>query len=364
MPTLSKKPVTGSAFTQARYKVKPELFSDLVVLLEETYQSWSRRLWKGHAVLAGDGSTLNLPPSEDIEGYFGVYAQTDLGVKRHLARVLFIYDVLNGFIVDSQISTVQDGEKTLLRKGLSKIGKGDVLVLDRGFGNFCTIKELMELQLQFCIRLSVSNSNFAKRVMEQDDDDFIVKWAPSKKEKENCKVNSLEYSPVQLRCTKIKLISGETELLITSLCDQKKYASEDLKELYSLRWGVEEGFKNLKPKMKIEQFGCKKVAGIFQEFYAHIFCMNLVALIGSVSSYIVEAKTSKRKWQYKYNWKNAYRYVRGKIIGFLFNKHVSKMLEHLIEQIASSTIPIKADRHFTRDMKASNKKGRITPYNK
>ena len=306
---------------------------------------------------------MNLPVSEDIETYFGVHAETGLGVKRYLARTLMVYDVLNNFVLDRQISTMGKGEKTLLKASLSKINDNDILILDRGFGHFCTVKELTE-DIKVCVRLSADHSNFAKRVMADERDDFTTSWAPSPKEIENSRKNHLDSKPIEVRVVKIRLNSGETELLVTNLYDLKQYTIQDMKELYNLRWGVEEGFKNLKPKMKIEQFGCRKTAGVFQEFYAHIFCMNMVALVGNIANELIEQKTRHRKWKYKYNWKNAYRFVREKIIGFLFYKMADKLLDQLIAQIFSSTIPIKPDRHFARDMASNKKKGRITQFNK
>ena len=111
LPEMGIRPVTGSAFTQARYKIKPELFCRLLEFLNDSYKSSVKKLWKGHLLLAGDGSTLNLPSSAEIEDHFGIYATTQLGVKRYLARTLLIYDVLNNFVVDGQISTMNKGEK-------------------------------------------------------------------------------------------------------------------------------------------------------------------------------------------------------------------------------------------------------------
>lgn len=364
LPAVAVKPVTSSAFTQARYKIKSELFSDLVKQLDEPYHGANKKLWNGHILLAGDGSTLNLPASEDIEAYFGVHATTNLGVKRYLARTLLIYDVLNQFVVDARLSKMEKGEKTLLLQGLSKIGENAVLTLDRGFGHFCTIKELMSKKKIFCIRLSVSHSNFAKRMMKDERDDFITEWEPTKKEKENSRKNNLDTASIIVRVVKIKLISGETELLVTNLYDQQKYTTQAIGELYGLRWGVEESFKNLKPKMKIEQFGCRKAEGIYQEFYAHIFCMNMVALAGNLANNYIKEKTCHRKLKYKFNWKNAYRFVREKMMKFFFAIEIDELLDSLIEQISCSMIALKPGRSFSRDMLANKSKGRITQYNK
>jgi IS4 transposase len=62
----------------------------------------------------------------------------------------------------------------------------------------------------------------------------------------------LNYEPIQVRVSKIKLKSGEIEILISSLYQMDIYTLDDMKELYRLRWGIEEGFIKLKPKMKIK----------------------------------------------------------------------------------------------------------------
>lgn len=364
LPALNVCPVSGSAFTQARYKVLAEVFEELCTLCEQAYEASDRERWKGYRLLAGDGSTLNLPVSRDIEAYFGVHSVTKAGVKRYVARTLFLYDVLNDFVVRGKVSPFSTGEKPLLMDSLEGLSPDQsILILDRGFGNFCTLRELADQQRLFCVRLSVKNSNFAKQALAYPQDDFITTWEPSDREKYNSRNNGIEPRPMKVRVTKILLDSGEIELLVTNLYDFTTITSEDLRELYHLRWGVEEGFKNLKPKMKIEHFGCKKTQGIFQEFYAHIFCMNLIALTGQLANGAIATQTTHRKYRYKYNWKNAYRFVRNKLSAFLTMSSIDAWLDELIAQISASIIPIKPGRHFIRDM-VSLKKHRITQFYK
>ena len=257
------------------------------------------------------------------------------------------------------------GEKPLMLECLERINApNSILILDRLFGNFCTIKELTNQRRYFCIRLSCFNSNFAKNILREQENDIMTFWKPSPKEQENARKNNIDYTPIKVRVTKINLGNGQTELLITNLFDKENYTIEDISELYNLRWGVEEGFKNLKPKMKIEQFGCRKSEGIFQEFYAHIFCINMVSLVGNVANIQIEAKTSHRKWKYKFNWKNAYRFVREKILKLLFLKHIGKLLDKLIAEVSGSLIPVIPDRLFPRDLRHRNKRSRINQFHK
>lgn len=365
LPNFRANVVTGSAFSQARYKIKPELFESLSEMTTNSYIASDVKTWKGYQLLAGDGSTLNLPSSKDIEDRFGVYSTTDQGVKKYLARIFFIYDVMNNFVVKGKLSHMKHGEKTLMQECLKTIPTAkQIIILDRGFGHFCTLKELIGQQRTFCVRLSSTMSNFAKEAIEHQQEDFIVDWVASQKEAENSKKNGLDCDPIKVRVIKIKLKTGETELLVTSLYDQQEINTEQMSQLYHLRWGVEEGFKNLKPKMKIEQFGCKKAAGVFQEFYAHVFCMNMVALLGSIANKQIAISTKHRKIEYKYNWKNAYRFFREKILDFLMWKDIEQLINSLITDITSSIVAIKPERSFKRDMRSMNRKGRMTHYNK
>lgn len=325
-----------------------------------------KRYWKGHLLLAGDGSTLNLPSSKEIESNFGIYSTTSYRVNRSLARIFLIHDVLNDFVVNSQIATMDVGEKTMLNNGIENCKQLlGVFLLDRNFGYFSSLKHLIINQQDFCIRMSVGASNFTKKVMSDHRTDFIVEWHPSEKERKTCRAHDVDWTSITVRVVKVVLNTGEVELLVTSLIDQQKYAPQDMKELYHLRWGVEECFKNLKPKMKIEYFGCKKTEGVLQEFYAHIFMVNIIALSARPAQRIIEKETAHRKYRYKFNWKNAYRYIRDQWVKLLSGlAEVELILHSLIKQMVRSKIPIKPNRSFPRDPRSKKKTGPITHFNK
>ncbi len=180
------------------------------------------------------------------------------------------------------------GESGLLNDCLLKIPPrpDDLLVLDRNFGTFHIAHKMTCEGRHFCIRMSTGISNFAKAVMADSRMDFITEWVPSRSERETAKTSET----IRVRVTKAVLDSGETELLVSSLQDMESFKNEELVELYGMRWGVEEGIKNLKPKIKVEQFGCRKPQGIYQEFYAHILAMNMLALAGIATNEQLEKK--------------------------------------------------------------------------
>jgi len=107
--------------------------------------------------------------------------------------------------------------------------------------------------------------------------------------------------------------------------------------------------------MKLEQFGSRKPEGIFQEFEAHLFMMNLVAIMGNIAQDEVEKKCRKRKLKYRYNWQNAYRFIRNKMVDLLNLLSIEQLIEQLIELIAASVISIKPKRSFPRSALRKNK---------
>lgn len=361
MSKLGKQEVTGSAFSQARYKIEWQFFSDLCAISSEDYDRFSTLRWKGYRVFGGDGSSLNLPASEQIRAHFGLEANS---LKTSLARILLVYDVLTGFTLQARLGRMSTGESGLLDDCLLTIPPrpDDLIVLDRNFGHFHLVRRMTSEGRPFCIRMSTGISNFAKEVMADSRMDFITEWVPSKSERET----SQSSDPVRVRVTKAVLETGETELLVSSLLDMELFKTEDLVELYDMRWVVEEGIKNLKPKIKVEQFGCRKPQGIYQEFYAHILAMNMVALAGIAATQQIEMKSKnskkKRKLVYKYNWKNAFLQLRKRIVELFSRESVEKILETLVDKIARKLVAVKKGRKFSR--KALGKSTRVNQYYK
>lgn len=364
LPQLSLQPVTGSAFSIARYKIKPAFFEDLCFnTIAEVSRALPCRYWKGYRIYAGDGTTVSIPVSKDTINHFGVFAQTGSETKTVIANACMIYDVLSNYIIDAKIGNTEKSEFSFIQEMLpNKAFTNDksILILDRGFSKFYFYKMLVDRNINFCIRQKTSYHEFSQQVFNSADDDFITEWQPSQSERITCQQKGIVPSAIKVRVTKIILSSGETELLITSLFDQEHISAEDLKELYHFRWCIEEAFKQLKPQMKLEQFGCRKAKGVYQEFFAHIIMLNITTLIGSLSESEIQQKTKGRKYQYQFNKVNAWKFVRNKIVLLFITKRPLKIIIELVSQISGSIVAIIPHRSFSRKHRFK-RKNRFSP---
>ena len=195
------------------------------------------------------------------------------------------------FILKSSISTTDKSEFSLMQAMLTDFASLDsILILDRGFSYFYIYKTLINNGLNFCVRQRTSKHDFSKLILSNPAIDFINEWIPSEGEIVTCKKYGVNCDPIKVRITKVMLPSGEIEVLISNLFDVDLINNEDMKNLYHYRWNIEEVFKQLKPKMKLEQFGSRKPEGIFQEFYAHLIMLNLTTLISMEAEPIIQKK--------------------------------------------------------------------------
>jgi hypothetical protein len=151
---LIKTPViiTKSAFCQRRMQLKPEAFLDLNnILVNSFYEEYNYSTWNGYRLFAIDGSTANLPYSEEIIAYFGtIKNQTELPLA--IARISACYDILNEIIIDSGIAPYQTSEYELAVNHLKKLKKEDLVIFDRGYGAVWLFFLLKQKKIDFVSR--------------------------------------------------------------------------------------------------------------------------------------------------------------------------------------------------------------------
>ena len=105
---------------------------------------------------------------------------------------------------------------------------------------------LFNLEKRIYLRMSVTNSGFAKRGIADCRQDFVTCWEPSKNERKSTSGTS----PITVRVTKTVLEGGVEEILVSSLTDMETVTREEMVKLYSMRWGG--GRRNQEPQAKDE----------------------------------------------------------------------------------------------------------------
>lgn len=303
-----------SAYNQQRAKVLPEAFEFLFhKFTDENLPPNS--LYKGSKLIACDGSNLTIttnpndPETCQKSNQFSNYSN-------HM-HVNAFYDVIGRVYLDAIVQTLS--ERNEFRACAQMIDRsnitGDIiLIADRGYENYNIFAHAIEKGWGFVIRAKDISSNgiasaLTLPVIDTFDVDvsFVLGRSQKKSKMEkNYKfmptVQTFDYVPVKstdtysmnLRIVRFEISENNYELLITNL-DRTKFTSQELKEIYHLRWGIETSFRELKYSIGLTNFHAKKSDYIKQEIYARMLLYNYCELI---TGYVIqEGGIKNQKYQ-------------------------------------------------------------------
>jgi hypothetical protein len=347
------KKVTASAFVQSRKKVNPDLFYALNHLIAKEYYTDNDenvKLHKGLRVLSIDGSTINLPVTEDTVaqyGFFNNHKKTDDVV---IGRVSVLYDVLNEIVIDGLLRPFKEGEVTLAYEHFKYVGKGDLIIMDRGYPGFELAYTLQQKGAHFLFRCKEAFSNQVKAFYESGKRDAIIEL----KAKQHQSFKNLPYhqdSTIKVRVLRIELDSGETEILMTSLLDKKMFPYKEFKNLYFKRWGVETYYDRFKNIISVENFSGTSHQFIQQEFNCALYMSNMQTILTQEAQDEAEEKYKDRKYEYKINRSVSLSFIRERLLQLYSNKNeTEKILAELKQLFILNVIPVRPGRRYKRDV--------------
>lgn len=349
-PGASLTRVSKAAFSKARHKLKHEAFIALRELVVEDFYSNCpfKKTWNGYRLIGVDGSTVEVPNTDDVEEKFGVHAIRPDGKKICLARVCEMYDPLNNLSITGKIAPFVKSETALVWDMLSEhkgFGKGDIFIFDRYFYSSVLAFYLRQTGSDFCFRMKKNWGEVAKMI-KNDQNDTLIDLAIYKKSSKKARELGLTGN-LECRLVRIRLESGEDEFLLTSLTDTEKVTINDLKQLYFSRWGIEEMYKKLKHKVCLENFSGKSVESIYQDYHAKIFILNLTSiLIQPVDQVLTDEP--KKKFVHKVNFSGALSKMKSVPVLLFIKNQVQETISVIHQWFIRTTEPVRPGRKFKR----------------
>lgn len=346
------KKISSSAFVQSRKKLKPDMFFDLNNLIATDYyidNDEKVKLYKGLRILSIDGSSLNLPVTEELKNSYGVFNNQSKTNDVIIARVSVLYDVLNELILDGKLCPFSTGEVPLSRSHCKYASKGDLIIMDRAYPSFESAYLMQQQGIDFLFRCKHSFSNQVKSFYESGKREYIMELKP----KENQSFTDLSYdatSVITVRMLRIELPSGETEILMTSLLDTEKHPYKDFKELYFKRWKVETFYNRFKNIIGVECFSGTSNQFIQQEFNCALYVSNMQTILTEDAQMEADKKYQHRKYEYKINSSLSLGFIRERLVKILSKQSESQVLLKEMEELFTiHVIPIRPGRNNIRN---------------
>lgn len=340
--------MTQQSLSEQRMKIKWEAFREIFWLIGDQYYSkecdW--RTWHGYTVFAIDGSKIQLPSDPNLLAKFG---GTGADAAAATAQSSYLYDVLNEFIADALFDPLSSDERTLAKKHLKRfehmpaIGR-KLIIFDRGYPSADMITSLTAANCDFLFRVR-RKFNLELDALPLGVHDFSFTG-------EDGQMHALT-------AVKLKLDSGETETLLTSLRD-RRMGTKAFKELYFARWGVETKIGELKNNVELENFSGRVELTIRQDFYASAALANMLSIAAFEAQPIIDFGTDdSNKYEYKVNKNNAIGVLKDDFIAALTAPSARERERHfnkIVEQIAKTKTPVRPGRSRKRSPSPRNAK--------
>jgi len=355
--------VSSPALLKQREKLNPEVFKYLHHdLLKDFYTLFQEEVktYKGYILSAIDGSEWEIPNTKQARQRWNPQS-----TQCARAQVSNCYDVLNCYVLDTEVKMSKHSEldiaKTHLKKTKEIVGNFPVIrIMDRGYNSLSEIYHSIKANEKFVIRIQSTFLKSEQKKMQSDDEWVEVEYEYNRirnwKDKDPEFYHFLKARNIlKVRFVKVELDTGEIEVLMTNL-EQEKFSSIDLEHIYRLRWGIETNFHYLKESMKMTNISSSKEDLIKQEIYSQMLVFNMLQSIQNEVE--EEIDQSKYKHKMKINSNMAIGYIKRYMIIIFLEEDLDKrneLYQVLHQKILKHIIPVRNNRKYDRNKVTRNK---------
>jgi hypothetical protein len=359
---------TKGAFSLQRTKLKPIFFQAWNKLLVEYFYHYygdKVKRWRGFRLQAVDGSTAYLMNRKEVIEYFGT--QDNQFTSTPMGRVMQIHDVLNDITVWGDIRPVKESEQMIIANQISNLYTDSLTLFDRGYPSFSLIYLMLnqETPRHFVMRCKVGFNNEVKQFVLSGKKSKIVELQATRESIKALREHGYIITPqttIKVRMVKVKLSTGEIEVLLTSLYDEKVFTLDDLYNLYGLRWRIETTFGKQKNQQQMEQFSGHRVICIQQDYAAGLFTANLQSLIEKQCECYLKQINERRKFKYKINRNISWASLKHNIVKLFLQNNPKDILLFLKNEFERNVEPIRPGRQNPRSTKIKRMRGKYQTF--
>jgi hypothetical protein len=257
--------VSAQAFSKARQGFSHRVFALLNQhLLAQAEQHLPFPRWRGFRLVAADASKLQL------------FLKDAAGRKVREAIAFLFYLPGPELTLSFELYSPTVGERQMWFEHLPHLRADDLMLLDRGYPARWVIAALHQRQRHFCMRVDDTGFAAVKAFRRSGQREALIQIAPPSKQE--AKDFGVARKPTTVRLIRVVTPTGKCHVVMTSLLDASSYPAADFAGLYHARWRIEEAFKRIKHRLKLEHLSGLSWLAAQQDFGAKLVSDNLNAL--------------------------------------------------------------------------------------
>lgn len=290
-------------------------------------------LWKGMVLALLDGSTVRLRPHGTIAKHFPPH-RNQHRTYWCLMRVLVCFCAFSGAALDCVMGSLRLSEQVLACHVILRSAAGLLFLGDRNFGVFGIVRAARAAGSHVLLRMT---DRRAKKLLQRKLElgDHAVCWKATRHDQlpPHCDSQPVEGRLVIARIHR-KGYRPLVLCLFTTLTDAAVFSSQDLIDLYGVRWHVELNLRYVKAQMDLAQLECKSVQMAKKQWLAGLMAYNLIR--AAMLCAALEKGISPLKLSFSGSRRHLEQWLD------LFGRHRLKALarwEHTLAHIARCLLP-------------------------
>ncbi len=355
---------SDSAYCQARARLSGESLAKALAATAAAAEHKAPTLAAGflqnRPVKAVDGCAITLPDSpENRQAYPKVQSPKNKEAAVFpMLRMRVLFSLASGAILSALTGSLVVCELALLRQLLGQLQSGDILLGDRGFGNFVVLSLLQKIGVDFIGR-SKRGVDGRKRQQRLGRNDWLLTWRKSASASTVMSLAEWDLVPKEMT---VRIVVGRYQqkgfrlrqvTLVTTLLDPQLYPAEEILRAYGRRWRLEMCLDDLKTTLGMAMLSWKRPPMVQKELQLHLIAHNLVRLVMAESARAHDRSIERLSFKGTLDALKEF----GKAMGQARSKQKREELRaHLWRAIAEDEVPERPGRREPRAVKRVKRK--------
>lgn len=343
-----KKPfVAPSAVIQARQRLGHE---PVEAVFKKTQQLWHEKTphpnWHGLTLHAVDGVVWRTPDSADNDKAFGRTGNTTTISDYPQVRMVCHMELTSHLLTSAAFDSVSVSEVDLTAQLVEQVPDHSLTLFDRGFYALGLLHRWHSLGEQRHWLIPLRKGTQYKVVRSLGRGQFLVELSLSPQAK-NKWADAPETLQARLVTTQVK---GKEIKLLTSMTDPQRYIGADIAELYSHRWEIELGYREMKQYMlqATLTLRSKTPALVKQELWGMLLAYNLLRFMMCQMAYSLN---SVMPYQLGFKQASIFLISQLQILPAVAAGRYPEVLKYILDMGESFVLPERRERSYPRAVK-------------
>ena len=301
---LSKVPINAASYCKARMRLPLAVVQRLLASSAQAMAGGKKacaKRWHGLRVYLTDGSGSIAPDTPELQKKFPQPKSQKKGCGFPQVKILGLFDAFTGLVIEALCYSLFHEQSQVWRLH-PLLGKGDLLVADRGF---CSYVHLAMLHLRGVLALfrmhqkqivdfrphrkshqkgqrGKPRSHFVKRLGKHDQ---LVRWIRPQRPPKWMQPEQWAGIPASLLVRELRYTmkaKGQRTRVVTiatTLLDPLRYPKAEIAALYGIRWTVETHFAELKTTLQMRKVKSQTPEGVQKEIAVYCLVYNLIHMV-------------------------------------------------------------------------------------